>query len=76
MERMRRVVGESQSHIREGIKHSQRLDCCEVEAHFVDRYMLQAGDHKIRGEKIFIASGARPLIAPSPGYRPSQVPDK
>ena len=67
MERMRHVVGKSQGHMRAGLKHIQGLDYYEVEAHFVDRDTLQVGDQKIRGEKIFIVSGARPLIPPIEG---------
>jgi mycothione reductase len=67
MERMRRVVGESQEQIREGIRHARELDYYEVEAHFVNRDTLQVGDRKIRGEKMFIASGARPLTPPIEG---------
>jgi dihydrolipoamide dehydrogenase len=67
MEHMRRVVSESQDEIREGIEQAQNLDYYKVEAHFIDRYTLQVGDHRIRGKKIFIASGARPLIPPIKG---------
>jgi mycothione reductase len=67
MEHMRRVVSEGQEQIREGIKQAQKLDFYEGEAHFVDQDTLRVGDQKIKGEKIFINSGARPLIPPIEG---------
>lgn len=67
MERMRRTIERSQSHIREGIEHTEELDFYEDLSSFVEDYTLEIGGKKIRGRKIFIASGARPLIPPITG---------
>jgi dihydrolipoamide dehydrogenase len=72
MERMRRLVAEDQEHIRHGIAHTTALDFYEVEASFVAKYTLQVGDTRIRGNKIFVVAGARPLIPPIAGIE--QVP--
>ena len=40
------------------------MDFYETMAHFVEPYMLQVGDTRIRGKKIFLANGARTLDAP------------
>lgn len=62
MARMRRMVSNSQDEIREGIGSAQDLDFYETEGRFTDEHTLQVGDERIRGEHIFVASGARPLI--------------
>ena len=62
MESMRMKIGSSRDHMRQGIKQTEGLDFYETEAHFVEDYTLDAGGEKIRGKKIFIASGARPSI--------------
>ena len=67
MERMRRTVGESQYHMRQGIGQVPNLDFYEEEGYFTDDHTLQVGDHWIHGRKIFIAAGVRPLIPPIQG---------
>jgi mycothione reductase len=67
MERMRKVVDEDQTHMREGIKTAEPLGFYETEAHFTDDYTLDVGGKSIKGEKLFIVSGARPLIPPVKG---------
>lgn len=67
MERMRRTVGKSQTHIREGIEHTEELDFYEGSGSFVEDFTLEAGEERIKGRKVFIASGARPLIPPIKG---------
>lgn len=62
MERMRKIVGKSQGHIREGIKNIEELDYYEETGFFVEDYTLEVGKQRIKAEKIFIVSGARPLI--------------
>jgi mycothione reductase len=69
MERMRRTVSKSQGHMREGIGLVPDLDFYEVEGHFTGDHTLQVGSERIRGERIFIAAGARPLIPPIKGIR-------
>jgi dihydrolipoamide dehydrogenase len=67
MERMRKSRMESQTYIRKGMTESEKLDFYEREAHFVEDYTLEIDGEKIKGKKIFIASGSRPVIPPIKG---------
>ncbi len=67
MERMRKSRRESQVHIREGIRNSRNLDLYEGEAHFTSDYLLEVNGEKLKGERIFIASGSRPFTPPIKG---------
>ena len=67
MERMRRIVQGSQKHIRDGIEYVKELDFYGEEAHFVDDYTLEIGSERIKGQKIFLVSGARAAIPPIKG---------
>ncbi len=67
MDRMRETVARGEDHMREGIRFSEGLDFYEGEAHFVKDYTLEVKGERIRGKRIFIASGARPSIPAMPG---------
>ena len=67
MERMRKSRQESQGHIRKGIKRTKNLDFFEGEGHFIGDYTLEVKGEKIKGEKVFIASGSQPFIPPLKG---------
>jgi len=67
MERMRKSRQESQGHIREGVKQTKNLDFFEGEVYFIGDYTLEVNGEKIKGERIFIASGSRPFIPPIKG---------
>ncbi len=67
MERMRKSRQESQVHIRQGLKESENLDFYEGEGYFVGEYLLEVNEEKLKGERIFIASGSRPFIPPIKG---------
>ena len=67
MERTRRLVSHDAKSIREGIRAAKNVDFFEARAHFIDARTLQVGKDRIRGAKIFIASGARPAIPPIEG---------
>ncbi len=67
MDRMRRFVRENQKEMRHGISHSKNLDFYEGEGHFVSDYTIEVNGEQIKGDKVFIASGARPLIPPIKG---------
>ncbi len=71
MKRMRGIVGKSQDHIREGIKFIEELDFYEDEGSFIEDYTLEVGKEKIKGKKIFLVSGARPLIPSIKGIEDS-----
>jgi len=69
MDRMRRMVNHSQQDIRKGLDQVRNLDFYEVEGYFIDenehqesRPVLQVGDERITGDRIYLVSGARPLI--------------
>lgn len=62
MERMRSAVNSGRNSIKKAIEESENIDFINKEGHFVDEHTLKAGDKKIRGKKIFIATGARPSI--------------
>ena len=67
MERMRKSRQENQVHIREGLKQSKNLDFYEGEGYFVSDYLLEVNGERLKGERIFIASGSRPFIPPIKG---------
>ncbi len=67
MERMRKSRQESQVHIREGLKQSKNLDFYEGEGYFTGGRLLEVNGEKLKGERIFIASGSRPFIPPIKG---------
>jgi mycothione reductase len=67
MERMRKTVRQGQQHMRQELSHVENLDFYEGEGHFVDDYTIEVNGEKIKGDKVFIASGSRPLIPPIKG---------
>jgi mycothione reductase len=62
MERSREYVKENRSHIKEGVSIASGLDYYKDTSQFIDDYTMEVGGEKIRGQKIFLVSGARPLI--------------
>lgn len=69
MERMNKSINESQRKQVRGIKKSEDVDLYNTEAKFIDDYTLVADDTELLGEKIFLCSGARPLIPPIKGLK-------
>jgi mycothione reductase len=67
MERMRSVVSSGTNSIRKAIGETENLDFYNTACHFIDDKTVRAGNELIRGKKIFIASGSRPLIPPVQG---------
>ena len=67
MERMRSVVSSGRDSIRKAIGETENLDFYNTECHFVDDKTIRTGNKLIKGKKIFIASGSRPLIPPVQG---------
>jgi mycothione reductase len=67
MERMRESRQESQSQIREGVRQYKNLDFYEGQGYFVGDHTLEVNGEKLKGEKVFIASGSRPFIPPIKG---------
>lgn len=67
MENTRNAVRAAAESIRSDLKETEGLDYYEEEGQFTDDHTLMAGSEKIRAEKIFIATGARPAIPPIRG---------
>jgi mycothione reductase len=67
MERMRKTVRQGQVHIRQELSHVENLDFYEGEGHFVNDYTIEVNGEKIKSDKVFIASGSRPLVPPIKG---------
>ena len=67
MERMRKFIQGNQEHMRQGVSQAENLEFYEGAGHFVDDYTIEVSGEKINGDKIFIASGSRPLIPPIKG---------
>jgi mycothione reductase len=67
MERMKKAVKSGVNSIAKEIRNSKNIDFYNDEAHFVGEYLLETKNGKIRGEKLFIVSGARPIIPPIKG---------
>ena len=62
MERMRKVVKNGRKYLVKEIRNSKNLDFYSGQGHFIDESALKVKNDEIRGEKIFLASGARPSI--------------
>lgn len=67
MERMRESRQETRSQIRQGIRELENFDFYEGEGHFVGDYTIEVNGEEVRGDRVFIASGSRPLIPPIKG---------
>lgn len=67
MKRMRKSVRENREHMKQGIAETRNLDFYESEGHFIDDYTIEVNGEKLKGAKIFIASGSRPLVPPIKG---------
>jgi mycothione reductase len=67
MARMRHSRREGQNDIRKGFERAEGLDFYEGEGHFTADYTLEVNGEKIKGKKVFIASGSRPFIPPIKG---------
>ncbi|UCE40345.1 MAG: dihydrolipoyl dehydrogenase [Candidatus Aminicenantes bacterium] len=67
MERTRKYVAGSESRIRQRVQNTPGLDFYGTSGHFVADYTMEVGGEKIRGKKIYLVSGARPLIPPIKG---------
>ncbi len=67
MARMRHSRQKGRSDIREGFKRAEGLDFYEGEGHFTGDYTLEVNGERIKGKKVFVASGSRPFIPPIKG---------
>ena len=69
MQRMRTSVGTERDAIRSSLRRASGLDFYEAQAEFVDDYVISVAGQRIKGRKIFIASGARPYLPPIEGLQ-------
>lgn len=69
MERMRRTVEHARNHIRKGLEDPKDFSFYEGEAFFTGDYTLDVNGKQIKGNKIIIASGARPFIPDIKGIK-------
>ena len=67
MDRIRQPINESHEAMQHGIDHAENLEYYKGEGHFIKDYTLEILGKEIQGEKIFLGSGARPLIPPVKG---------
>jgi dihydrolipoamide dehydrogenase len=67
MGRTRKYVTDIESSIRDRTQNTPGLDFYGSTGHFVEDYTMDVGGEKIRGKKIYLVSGARPLIPPIKG---------
>ncbi len=62
MRRIQQPIQESHQAMEQGITQSENLDYYHDTGSFIKDYVLQVSGEEITGEKIFLGSGARPLI--------------
>lgn len=71
MGRMHHAVESGREAIAKSIAETEDLDFLRGQGHFLDGHTLDVSGKKIRGKKIFIASGARPSIPSIKGLEES-----
>ena len=62
MGRMRNMVANGRDSLKSAIEGTENLELMNNEGRFIDEHILEVGDEKIYGKKIFVASGSRPSI--------------
>jgi mycothione reductase len=62
MERTRTLIAHDRAQMQRGIEHTRNIDLYRGEGVFTADHTLAVNGAQIRGERIFIASGARPMI--------------
>lgn len=65
----RKIMGRMRSNIRKeiemiehGLKSSPNIDLYQTQGEFIDDYTMKVGDEIIKGDKILLCSGSRPLV--------------
>jgi len=68
MEHMREPIRESQEHMKQGLQAPvKNFQYYKGIGHFIDDYTIEINGEQLKGNKIFIVSGARPHIPPLKG---------
>ncbi len=62
MQRMRETVSAGRLSIEEALEEADNIDFFRGQAHFLNERTLAVGPQRIKGRKIFIATGARPTV--------------
>ena len=62
MHRMRETISSGRRSIEKALEETGNIDFFRGQAHFLNERTLAVGQQRIRGRKIFIASGSRPKI--------------
>ena len=67
LRRVRKSVKEESVMIETNIKRDPRIDLYQVNGEFIDDYTVEAGGDVIRGDKILLCTGSKPLAPPING---------
>jgi mycothione reductase len=67
MRHVQRPITESHEAMEKSISQVKNLDYYHDEGRFIKDYTLQVSDQVLQGKKIFLVSGARPLLPPIEG---------
>ena len=67
MQRTRDFVEHDRKPMEEAVKHVQGLTFYPVKGEFIDDYTMKVGDETIRGDAVFLVSGARVALPPIKG---------
>jgi dihydrolipoamide dehydrogenase len=67
MQRMRGTTREGQRHMKESLKQADDVDFYDGVGSFVGEYELTVKGTRLRADRIFIATGARPTVPPIDG---------
>ncbi|UCD13847.1 MAG: dihydrolipoyl dehydrogenase [Thermoplasmatales archaeon] len=62
MEHMKEPIRERHEYMEKGVKNTKSFHYYKGVGHFISDYTIEINGEQIKGEKIFIGSGARPLI--------------
>jgi mycothione reductase len=71
-QRASNIVDKDAASIKQGINQTKNLTLYNTEASFIDKYTLKVGNKKIKGKKIIIAAGTRPIVPPIEGIKDVQ----
>jgi mycothione reductase len=67
MRRMQKGVESGREHVRKTLARQKKLDFYEGSGCFVDDMIMEVNGERIKGKRIFLASGSRTLIPPIKG---------
>jgi len=67
MERSAKMIAEDVGHMESGVQNAHNLDMHRDIGEFISDYTMKVAGETIRGENVFIVSGARPLVPPIKG---------